>query len=76
MYSKILSNKEVEYMKDFKEYNKAIINGKTRILYVKANTRSTNPIIYIKHNGDMMTYKQFLKHKKNKGGGRNIKKLM
>jgi hypothetical protein len=55
-------------MEGYKKHGKVDINGKSRVLYVKANTKSTNPVVYIQSDGKMILYKTFLNHKKIKGG--------
>jgi hypothetical protein len=45
------------------------INGSNRILFVKANSKSKNPILYIKSDKEYITYKSFLRKRKVKGGG-------
>jgi hypothetical protein len=50
----------------FKKHSSTIMNKKKRNLYIKSTSKSKNPVIYIKHQGEMITYKKFLKHNKNK----------
>ncbi len=56
---------------EYTKYDTVKINGKNRILYIKSNSKSKNPITYVKYNKDFITYKQFLKFKKMK----KIKKI-
>jgi len=51
----------------FQRHKKILLNGKNRVLYIKSSSKKTDPVLYIKHKGIMLTYKQFLKH--NGGGG-------
>jgi hypothetical protein len=62
-------------MESFKKYNKVLVNGKSRVVYVKARSRSDNPVLYIKNKGEMITYKKFLKIKKSKRGGVKLKRI-
>jgi hypothetical protein len=55
-------------MEGYKKYKSVVLNNRKRILYTKSNSKSNNPILYINHKGSMMTYKQFLKNMKYKGG--------
>lgn len=59
-------------MNNFKPYKKVQVNGKHRTIYIKTSSKSNNPIMYIKHKKEMITYKSFLKLKKMRGGGFNI----
>lgn len=52
----------------FQRHTKILFNGKNRILYRKSSSKKANPVLYIKHKGVMVTYKQFLKQ----NGGGNI----
>jgi hypothetical protein len=45
------------------------VNGRNRILFVKANSKSKNHILYIKSDKEYITYKSFLRKSKVKGGG-------
>lgn len=58
-------------MEGFKKYKTVIINNRKRITFIRTNSKSNNPIEYIKCNSSMITYKQFLKSTKMIGGGVN-----
>ncbi len=46
-----------------------MINGRNRVRFIKANSKSKNPIIYIKSDKEYITYKSFLRKRKVRGGG-------
>lgn len=50
-------------MRNFIFHRQIQINSKKRNLYVKTNSKLTHPKEYIKHKGEMITYKQYLKLK-------------
>ncbi len=52
----------------YKKYDTVMINGRNRILFVKTNSKSKNPILYIKYDKEYITYKSFLRKRKVKGG--------
>lgn len=53
----------------YKKYDTVMINGRNRIRFVKANSKSKNPILYIKSDKEYITYKSFLRKRKVRGGG-------
>jgi hypothetical protein len=55
-------------MNGYIKYKSKIINGKKRCIYVKNNSKSDNPRLYIVKNGKMISYKQFIKNKTYNGG--------
>jgi len=55
-------------MGGYKKYDTVNVNGRNRVRFVKANSKSKNPIIYIKSDKEYITYKSFL-HKRTMQGG-------
>lgn len=54
----------------FVRYNTIKVNGRTRVLYKKMTSKSQNPVLYIKHNCDYITFNKYklLSKQKMKGG--------
>jgi hypothetical protein len=52
----------------YKKYDTVKVNGRNRIRFVKANSKSKNPILYIKSDNEYITYKSFLRKRKIRGG--------
>ena len=52
----------------YKKYDTINVNGRNRVRFVKANSKSKNPILYIKSRNEYITYKSFLRLHKVKGG--------
>jgi hypothetical protein len=52
----------------YKKYDTVKVNGRNRIRFVKANSKSKNPILYIKSDNKYITYKSFLRKRKIRGG--------
>jgi hypothetical protein len=52
----------------YKKYDTVNVNGRNRVRFVKANSKSKNPIVYIKSDKEYITYKSFLRKRKVKGG--------
>jgi hypothetical protein len=50
------------------KYDTVNVNGRNRVRFVKANSKSKNPIIYIKSDKEYITYKSFLRKRTMQGG--------
>ena len=52
----------------YKKHDTVNVNGRNRVIFVKANSKSKTPILYIKCDKEYITYKSFLRKRKVTGG--------